>query len=55
MQKTTRFNMFYAVIAVVGVLILHDLLVSYQADLSNLVNEAARVKSPCKSAWMRWA
>ena len=46
MQKTTRFNLFYVVIAVMGVLILHDLLVSYQSvshlaysDFQKLVRE----------------
>ena len=30
MQKTTRFNLFYALIAILGVFVLHDLWVSYQ-------------------------
>lgn len=35
MQKTTRFNLFYTIIAVMGVMILHDLWVGYQS-VSNL-------------------
>ena len=31
MQKTTRFNLIYALIAIVGIFVLHDLWVSYQA------------------------
>jgi len=31
MQKTTQFNMFYALIAMLGVFVLHDLWVNYQS------------------------